>query len=338
MKKSITAVSVLVLLSILLGACNLTQATQTQVPADQINTIAAMTVEALTTQLAPPPATATSPATETPVVTATSTQLIPTLNLTPLSLVTNTLIPLPTTAGVSSTECNKVFFLTDDTIPDNTAIKRGASFAKTWSIQNSGSCTWTSLYMASMFSNDPTDPTINGDGTIPVKVNVAPGAIWKYTANLIAPKKDGTYIQYWKMIDDSGNFFGIGGPSGAGWYVKIKVNESGTSTTNSGGLTLSTSVTLSPTSGSVGDNVTVKGTITLDGLDEDSLDVKFRIQMNGNEMGCGDTMTFNDDGYDTFTLTDCVVPDLSNGDKTIAVYISDPGGSNIATSATYTIE
>jgi hypothetical protein len=71
MKKTTIATSVFVLLSILLSSCNLQAASPTQMGPDQINTIAAATVQALTTQMAPPPATATTMATEAPTVTAT---------------------------------------------------------------------------------------------------------------------------------------------------------------------------------------------------------------------------------------------------------------------------
>ncbi len=337
MKKNITAVSVLVLLSLVLGACNLSSAAETQVPADQINTIAAMTVEALTTQMAPPPATATNTLEPTVPVTETPTQLIPTLNLTPLTLATNTLIPLPTSAGVGSTECNKVFFLKDETIPDGTVFKPETNFIKTWSIQNSGSCTWTSLYMASVFSNDPTDPIITGDETIPVKVNVAPGAIWKYSANLWAPKPVGTYTQYWKMIDDAGNYFGIGGPSGPGWYLKIEVSKSGTSSSSSG-LKIASTASASPDSGHVGDTITVSGKVTLSGLAKDDTQlVNFEVRMGGSSMGCGDSYTFNDNGDYSYSLSDCKVPDLSGGEKSVQVYINSPGGTNAATADTFTI-
>jgi hypothetical protein len=226
MKKTITATSVFVLLSILLSSCNLQAASPTQMGPDQINTIAAATVQALTTQMAPPPATATPLATEVP--TATATLAVPTLNLTgipTLSLATSTLIPLPTTAG--STECNKVMFLSDETIPDNTVFKPESKFVKTWKIQNNGTCTWTTLYSAFMFSNDPASPEITGEADTNMKASITPGGTVLISVNLVAPKEEGTYTQYWKMQDADGKPFGIGGPNGAGWYVKIKVSKTG---------------------------------------------------------------------------------------------------------------
>jgi uncharacterized protein affecting Mg2+/Co2+ transport len=337
MKKSITAVSVFVLLSLVLGACNLAPAAPTQVPQDQINTIAAQTVQALTTQMAPLPATATNtpePATNTPEPSPTLP--VPTLNLTPQTLATNTLIPLPTSVAASG-ECNKVFFLSDDTIPDGTIIKPKESFVKTWSIRNDGSCTWSSAYMASMFSNDPADPAINGDGTVKVTYPIAPGATWKYSANLIAPKTTGTYTQYWKMIDDAGNFFGIGGPAGSAWSVQIKVSNSGTSSSSSG-MTLSSNVSVSPNSGVAGSTFTASGRVTIAGLASgDSQYVRYSIRVDGQDAGCGGNYTFNGNGYNEFNLTTCKIPNLPQGDKNVVVYINEPGGTNTASGSTFTV-
>jgi uncharacterized protein affecting Mg2+/Co2+ transport len=319
MKKNITAVSVLVILSIFLSSCNLTAASETQVPADQINTIAAMTVEALTTQMAPPPATATNtmePATATPEVTATATMLIPTLNLTPLTLATNsTLVPLPTNS-VNNAQCNKAVFVQDVTIPDNTLLAYEQNFKKTWKIQNTGSCTWTGKYYASMVSDDPASPVINGDGTIPVTVNVAPGAIWQYTANLIAPKTAGTYTQYWNMVDDTGTPF-----TSQPWYVKIKVNKSGSGST-SGGLGIDTSISATCSGGVV----TVDyGTIELTGDSSDmdgdvNVYYKYRIDNVDRSAKLG-PVTFSSPGSET--VFDSFSFDESDDDKhEVQLYIT----------------
>jgi hypothetical protein len=226
MKKTTIATSVLVLLSILLSSCNLQAASPTQMGPDQINTIAAATVQALTTQMAPPPATSTPLATEVP--TATATLAVPTLNLTgipTLSLATSTLIPLPTTAG--STECNKITFLSDETVKDGTVFKPEAKFVKTWKIQNAGTCTWTTLYAAIMFSNDPASPAISGEADTNMKASITPGGTAVISVNLVAPKEEGNYRQYWKMQDADGKPFGIGGPNGPGFYVDIKVSKTG---------------------------------------------------------------------------------------------------------------
>ncbi|RPH71080.1 hypothetical protein EHM76_06340 [bacterium] len=332
MKKNITAISVLVMLSVLLSACNLSAANPTQIGPDQINTIAAQTVEALTTQMAPPPATATNtpePATATPMVTATSTLAIPTLNLTPGAL-TNTLIPLPTSAG--STECNKVFFLEDTTIKDGTVFKPETEFTKTWKIQNSGSCTWTTLYSAVPFSNDPASPAITGDGEFPVKANVAPGGLLQITVKMFAPKEEGTYTQYWKMQDDAGNNFGIGGAGGAGWYVNIKVDKDGVADTSD--KVTGTTVNAEDEGGGT---FTLSGSITTN----DKLSVRAYWRVDGKAVGINNDLAYLGDVNGTVPMIartfDCGVAGITARDVTATVYFGDPASSQVTGTQTDTI-
>lgn len=221
MKRSMMAITLLALLSILLSACNLQQAAPTQMGPDQISTIAKATVDALTTQMAPPPAT------NTPLPpTSTATLSVPTLDLTSiptLALATSTLIPLPTTAG--STSCNRAFFISE-TIPDGTLYKPGVAFTKTWTIRNDGTCTWSTAYRAVPMINSPESPVITGDDAVGPKTPIPPGATWTITANMFAPDSDGTYQQWWKMTDADGKYFGIG-DAGNAWWVKIVVSKTG---------------------------------------------------------------------------------------------------------------
>src|SRR5687767_14464651 len=51
------------------------------------------------------------------------------------------------TPQASTTPCvNESDFVSDVTIPDNTPIRRGETFSKTWRIKNSGTCAWNSQY------------------------------------------------------------------------------------------------------------------------------------------------------------------------------------------------
>lgn len=319
MKKTTIATSVLVLLSVLLSACNLQAASPTQMGPDQINTIAAATVQALTTQMAPPPATATPLPTIAP--TATATLAVPTLNLTvipTLSLATSTLIPLPTTAG--STECNKVFFISDETIPDGTVFTPGKkNIEKTWKIKNDGTCTWTTLYSAAAFSNDPTDPVITGQGSVLMKTNVAPGAIVTISVSLTAPDKEGTYTQYWKMYDADGKPFGIGGPAGAGWYVQIKVSKTGAVTGK-----MSTAATVSACADG---EVTLDGSIKLDnGVATLPYTAKYFYQIDDRQVGEVNSVIFNT--YGSLATSSFLVTGVGSGTHTAKVYIT--GGSIVA--------
>jgi hypothetical protein len=329
MKKSIIAVTVLVLMSIMLSACNLSSANPTQISPDQINTIAAQTVEALTTQMAPPPATATNtpePPTATPDVTATPTLPIPTLNLTPV--VQNTLIPIATLPGGAN--CNSVFFLKDVTIPDGTVIKEGATFTKKWQLQNNGTCTWTTLYSAVPFSNDPASPAISGDNAYPIKANVGPGGVVEVAVQMIAPKDSGSYTQVWKMQDDQGNFFGIGGPNGAGWYVNIKVTKSGAADTSE--KVTNTTVSSSPAGG---DSFDLDGTITTNA----SLFVRAWFEVDGDKVsGCTDfNQNLNGTGNMVTCNFDCSSAGISSKDVIAKLYFGDPGAKQVYNPGSATI-
>ncbi len=318
MKKTMIATSVLVLLSILLSACNLQGASPTQMGPDQINTIAAATVQALTTQMAPPPATATPLPTEMP--TATATLAVPTLNLTgipTLSLSTSTLIPLPTSSG--STECNRVYFISDENVPDGTVFKPGAKFTKSWKIKNDGTCSWSTLYSALAFSNDPASPVITGQESTSMKTTVAPGAIVVISVEMTAPKEEGTYTQVWKMQDGEGKPFGIGGPNGAGWYVQIKVSKTGGSTTTG---SLSTSATAGTCD--VSGNVALNGSITLtSGAAVLPYTANYFYTINDDKYGGDGSVTFN--SFGTLPAATFNAAGLSGNTYSAKVYIT--GGS-----------
>ena len=320
MKNTIFATSVLAVLSILLSACNLQAANPTQISPDQINTIAAQTVEALTTQMAPPPATATNtpePTTATPAVTETPTLLIPTLNLSPVAtlglLPTNTLLGFPTSVGSST--CNAVYFVSDDTIPDNTVIAPGATFVKKWTIKNNGSCTWTTLYTATMFDNAPADPAITGDGTFTLKGNVAPGGLLQIVVNLKAPKQEGTYVQTWKMQTGEGDMFGD--LSQGGWYVKIKVSKSG-GTSSSEGVT-GTTISVSDNGDGTFD---LSGTIDVAG----AFHLVAYWKVDGDKVGSNFVKETHSGTY-TMPTTTYTCP--NGGDKDVQIYISQPGAGNV---------
>ncbi len=324
MKKTIFATTALVMLAIVLTACNLQGANPTQISPDQINTIAAQTVEALTTQMAPPPATATNTPEPTIAATQTPTLLIPTLNLSPVAtlglLPTNTLVGIPTSVGSST--CNAVYFVSDDTIPDNTVIAPGAEFVKKWTVKNNGSCTWTTLYTGSMFDNAPGDPAITGDGTYVLKNNVPPGGLLQIVVNLKAPKEEGTYVQTWKLQNAEGEFFGD--LSNGGFYVKIKVDSSG-GTGSSEGVTGTTI--------SVSDNG--DGTFDLSG----SIDVTGTFHMIASWRVDGDKVSPNfvkDTHSGTYTMPTYTYNCTNSGDKTTQIYFSEPGAKNVTGLDSYT--
>jgi hypothetical protein len=143
----------------------------------------------------PPTLTPKPPETATPVFTSTPTQR----------------------------PCNQAAFVTDVTIPDGTEIPAGTTFTKTWRLQNNGSCTWTSGYLAVFDSGD----RMNAPDAVPVTGGTVPnGGTADITMTLKAPDTAGTYKGYFRLRAPEGTLFGLGG--GVPFYVVIKAVKQAT--------------------------------------------------------------------------------------------------------------
>ena len=202
---------------LILSACNLPgRQVTTQESADAIYTAAAETVQAQLTQVNQAPPTG-----DVPTLTITTPELPPTTaQVTEITLATSTL-SATVAPPVSPTKppCDLVKFVQDVTIPDNTKIDPGASFTKTWRLQNAGSCTWTSAYGITFdgenLLNAPSSSPITS-GTVP------PGQTVDITVNLTAPNTSGVYRQNFKLVNASGEKFALGDGSKPFW-VQIEV-------------------------------------------------------------------------------------------------------------------
>ena len=159
-----------------------------------------------------PSATPTPQPSQTPTVTS----VVPTLPATATATVTTT----PTRANV----CNAAY-VTDADFPDGTVVAPGQTFTKTWSLKNSGTCTWTTAFSLVFVSGDLMNGTpVEFTGT------VSPGVTVHVSVNLTAPATPGTYTGYWMM----GNK--VTGRFGDVVHVKVVV-----------GGTLTPTLTLTPT-------------------------------------------------------------------------------------------
>ena len=118
---------------------------------------------------------------------------------------------------------NAAAFIMDKAPLDNTKLDPGATFSKSWVVQNVGTCTWDSSYElvnidtgGDPFGGTPatvTTSTVGRYQTITLTVN-----------GMTAPAATGTYTSNW-MLSVSGVKFGVGGWGGAGVpiFTKIKV-------------------------------------------------------------------------------------------------------------------
>ena len=195
-------------------------ASATQVGA-QYSTDAANTLAALQTA-----ATATTVPSDTPSgPTATG---FPELTFT----TPDTTTPATATRGGTAivvSSCNSSAYVSDVTIPDNTVEAPGASFVKTWELQNTGTCTWDTTYKLGYISGDQM-----GGAATKLTSSVAPSQQVQVSVSLTAPTASGTYTGYWRLEDGQGNWFG-------GSVTVVIVVSGGFTSTPTGTLATSTS-------------------------------------------------------------------------------------------------
>jgi Ig-like domain from next to BRCA1 gene len=181
---------------LLLSACGAKApaATATPVDVNAVQTAAVQTVVANITQTAaaqPSPALvdtqAASVDTDTPVPAGPTE--------------TATVIPSDTP---NTKLCDDSAFVSDASVADGTHMAPGQSFVKTWRIQNTGTCTWTTSYQ--ILYGYGTDKM----GGLPTALTaqVLPGQEAEISVNLTAPTKTGNWSAYWRLRNGSGVYFG----------------------------------------------------------------------------------------------------------------------------------
>ena len=199
-----------------LSACNRPAAptTPAQTGADLVYTAAAQTVEAQLTQAA-----SGGEATATPVPPIQEETPAPTAP--PISTPAPTEPPEPTPGG-TEIPCDRAGFVEDVTIPDGTTMLPGATFKKTWRLQNTGSCTWDSNYSLIFVNGD----AMGGPAAAPLTTGtVAPGQEVDITVELTAPTEPGTYRGNWRLRNGAGENFGIGPNADKLFWVEIEVGS-----------------------------------------------------------------------------------------------------------------
>jgi hypothetical protein len=209
--KKLLVLTLMMLGMALLASCNLPNTTTpTVVGPDALRTVAAKTVDAMSTQLVLnptfPPGNGTA---------AADTTITPPVSSTVSPSGTSQVSPTPGTA----TPCDQAVYVRDTTIPDGTLFLPGTAFTKTWEIKNTGTCAWDGTY-ALVFGNE--GDLMGGQLSTPLipSGTVDAGQSVKISVNLVAPANTGDYKGYWKLRNPSGNvFFG----SNKGIWVAIKV-------------------------------------------------------------------------------------------------------------------
>jgi hypothetical protein len=165
-------------------------------------------------------------------------------------------------------------YVTDVTIPDNTALGSGDGFVKTWRIRNSGTCDWGSGFKLVFVNGDH----MGGSGSVAVSATAA-GGTTDVSVNLSAPSSPGTYRGNWRMQADTGIFFG------STFYVQIVVPDSATEVPV---VEPTEKPTAEPTDTLLPDLVVVRGTVTPEFVKKDQVvQVEVEIENKGEGPASG---------------------------------------------------
>jgi hypothetical protein len=219
MRKYTFFFTILLILTVMLSGCNFPGRNETTPTSqvDQLNTVAAQTIQAQQTALAQtgqPGGQTPSVPTETIQPSETQSQEPGEPSATPEPSLTPTRTPTQT----EQVPCDRAAFVSE-TIPDGTNFNPGQAFTKTWTLKNTGSCTWNANYDvvfssgASMGSPAAKQLT---SGT------VGPGQSIQISLDLKTPTSAGTHRGEFKLRNGNGVLFGIGDNEGPFW-VEIDV-------------------------------------------------------------------------------------------------------------------
>jgi hypothetical protein len=131
--------------------------------------------------------------------------------------------PAPTTVLMTATpsatlsptalNCTNLAQFVSETIGDLSYIAPGTAFIKTWTLKNTGTCTWGAGYALVFDTGDQ----MGGPASVPLTASVPPNALYTFTVNLTAPATAGQYQGFWKLQTSQGVKFGVDANSKAFW-------------------------------------------------------------------------------------------------------------------------
>lgn len=180
--------AVVTAITLLASACGNSQAQEAA-----ISTAVAQTVQAgdSLTKVASVPTVTQMP--ETPGVDLTATP-----QGTPTS-------PPTLISGSSDPNCAKASLVAENP-PDNTILTPSEYFWKTWTLQNNGTCTWTTAYNLVFWDGDRLGSSIS----YAMPDDVSPGESIDISIYLQAPEAGGTFTGYWRLKTPWESNFGVG--------------------------------------------------------------------------------------------------------------------------------
>jgi hypothetical protein len=207
-------------------------------------------------------------------------------------------------------------YITDDGL-DGTTYSPNTPFTKTWTVKNTGTCTWDSTYMVFQISGAfmTQQP---GYWIVQQGQTVAPGQTVDISVGMTSPVDNGSYKSYWGLKNADGQVMPIeGGANGNSFYVKLKVDNG---EVPSGEVT-ATSIDIVPEQGSgeactAGSTYFVHAYISTDGPTTASYEI-------GSTAGQIPAGYFEDNGELSYSVTGTLVFDHA-GTKTINLRLVGP--------------
>lgn len=116
---------------------------------------------------------------------------------------------------------DRVAFIMDVTIPDNSEIEPGAAFTKTWRLRNDGTCTWKPSYDLVFHHGDH----MSAASAVALTGSVMPGQIVDLSIDMVAPVDPGAYQGFWMLRNGDDVLFGLGAGGDVAFWAKIVVPE-----------------------------------------------------------------------------------------------------------------
>jgi hypothetical protein len=215
----------ILIVALLLSACGASAGNATETPTATAVDLGAVATQAVSTAYAQLTQTALFAPTET---------YTPTMTMTPTSAT-----PRATQPGAiaTSTSCGNYAFVSE-TIPDGTTMPVGTSFTKTWTIKNTGTCTWTTSFSLVYGYGEQM-----GGQNHQLAAEVPVGGTTTLSVDMKVPNKSGTLNGIWVLKDDKGQ------QVGAVLYVSIVAGNPTAAPTGSATATPETTdtPTLTPT-------------------------------------------------------------------------------------------
>jgi hypothetical protein len=131
--------------------------------------------------------------------------------------------PVPS-AGPGSSCLDTAQYIGDDG-KDGTTYAPNSPFTKTWTIKNTGTCTWDSNYLVYQISGAYMTQQ-PGYWLVEAGRTVEPGQTVDISIGMTAPPEKGAYRSDWILKDEQGLIIPLeGGTSGNSFYVEVNVDD-----------------------------------------------------------------------------------------------------------------